>query len=124
MPTEFQRRGQEARLAGLPRHYEPSPIDGETGHAPMRTEFAQGWDEINEALRHGEATMSFSMTGRVAGEGYAAYRNRAAERLHELMSTPCPKGIQIESRPMAVGIGVFQTAGDQEYLIGYVSNGK
>lgn len=68
--------------------------------------------------------MYFSMTGRVAGEGFAAYRNRAAEKLHDLMTMPCPRGVQMVSKPMAVGIGVFQTDAHDEYLVGYVSNGK
>ena len=68
--------------------------------------------------------MHFSMTGRVAGEGYAAYRNRAAERLHDLMTMPHAKGTELVSKPMAVGIGVFLVDRDNEWLMGYVSNGK
>jgi hypothetical protein len=50
-PTEFQRRGQEARLRGEPREYALDEIDALGGtRALMVLEFAQGWDEIDEAL--------------------------------------------------------------------------
>jgi len=48
-PSEFQRRGQEARLAGEGRDYTPSSIDG-IAFAMMVQEFVAGWDEIDKAL--------------------------------------------------------------------------
>lgn len=48
--SEFQQRGYLARIAGEAREYDPSPIDGDSGHNLMRKEFAEGWDIADRAF--------------------------------------------------------------------------